>query len=139
MADEAARAHAAEVAQANEEGRDPPPPPPNPQDPAGDINVQPQAGTQTIGYYDSREGTALARPDELSATETVRVERMDRKETGRARPESRTVTVDPGSKRSASAEFLVHTQDLADQIARPRQIHRPSAQTFLGQGKSPFH
>ncbi|CAA7048530.1 unnamed protein product [Microthlaspi erraticum] len=24
--------------------------------------------------------------------------------------------------------------DLADQIARPRQIHRPSAQTFLGQG-----
>ncbi|CAA7048526.1 unnamed protein product [Microthlaspi erraticum] len=27
----------------NEEGRDPPPPP-NPQDPAGDVNVQPQAG-----------------------------------------------------------------------------------------------
>ncbi|CAA7038939.1 unnamed protein product [Microthlaspi erraticum] len=36
MADEAARAHAAEVARAQEEGRDPPPPPPNPQDPAGD-------------------------------------------------------------------------------------------------------
>ncbi|CAA7042057.1 unnamed protein product [Microthlaspi erraticum] len=32
MADEAARAHAAEVARAQEEGRDPPPPPPNPQD-----------------------------------------------------------------------------------------------------------
>ncbi|CAA7014666.1 unnamed protein product [Microthlaspi erraticum] len=30
MADEAARAHAAEVARAQEEGRDPPPPPPNP-------------------------------------------------------------------------------------------------------------
>ncbi|CAA7054463.1 unnamed protein product [Microthlaspi erraticum] len=44
MADEAARAHAAEVARAQEEGRDPPPPPPNPQDPAGDVNVQPQAG-----------------------------------------------------------------------------------------------
>ncbi|CAA7047503.1 unnamed protein product [Microthlaspi erraticum] len=42
MADEAARAHAAEVARAQEEGRDPPPPP-NPQDPAGDVNAQPQA------------------------------------------------------------------------------------------------
>ncbi|CAA7020853.1 unnamed protein product [Microthlaspi erraticum] len=40
MADEAARAHAAEVARAQEEGRDPPPPPPNP---AGDVNAQPQA------------------------------------------------------------------------------------------------
>ncbi|CAA7054806.1 unnamed protein product [Microthlaspi erraticum] len=30
MADEAARAHAAEVARAQEEGRDPPPPPPRP-------------------------------------------------------------------------------------------------------------
>ncbi|CAA7057685.1 unnamed protein product [Microthlaspi erraticum] len=39
MADEAARAHAAEVARANEEGRDPPPPPPNPQDPAGDPQI----------------------------------------------------------------------------------------------------
>ncbi|CAA7053950.1 unnamed protein product [Microthlaspi erraticum] len=39
MADEAARAHAAEVARAQEEGRDPPPPPPNPQDPAGDVNA----------------------------------------------------------------------------------------------------
>ncbi|CAA7030367.1 unnamed protein product [Microthlaspi erraticum] len=55
MADEAARAHAAEVARANEEGRDPPPPPPNPQDPAGDVNVQPQAGVQTIGDYDSAD------------------------------------------------------------------------------------
>ncbi|CAA7048878.1 unnamed protein product [Microthlaspi erraticum] len=39
MADEAARAHAAEVARAQEEGRDPPPPPPNPQDPAGDPQI----------------------------------------------------------------------------------------------------
>ncbi|CAA7037012.1 unnamed protein product [Microthlaspi erraticum] len=54
MADEAARAHAAEVARANEEGRDPPPPP-NPQDPAGDVNVQPQADVQTIGDYDSAD------------------------------------------------------------------------------------
>ncbi|CAA7030789.1 unnamed protein product [Microthlaspi erraticum] len=44
MADEAARAHAAEVARAQEEGRDPPPPPPNP---AGDVNAQPQAGAPT--------------------------------------------------------------------------------------------
>ncbi|CAA7029440.1 unnamed protein product [Microthlaspi erraticum] len=40
-----------------------------------------------------------------------------------------TVPVDPGNKRSASAESLDQT-NLADQIARPRQIHRPSAQTF---------
>ncbi|CAA7043964.1 unnamed protein product [Microthlaspi erraticum] len=37
MADEPARAHAAEVARANEEGRDPPPPQ-NLQDPAGDVD-----------------------------------------------------------------------------------------------------
>ncbi|CAA7015286.1 unnamed protein product, partial [Microthlaspi erraticum] len=55
MADEAARAHATEVARANEEGRDPPPCPPNPQDPAGDVNVQPQADIQTIGDYDSAD------------------------------------------------------------------------------------
>ncbi|CAA7044902.1 unnamed protein product [Microthlaspi erraticum] len=61
MADEAARAHAAEVARAQEEGRDPPPPPPNPQDPAGDVNVQPQAGAPTIGDYDSADAFFMDR------------------------------------------------------------------------------
>ncbi|CAA7052859.1 unnamed protein product [Microthlaspi erraticum] len=60
MADEAARAHAAEVARAQEEGRDPPPPP-NPQDPAGDVNVQPQAGAPTIGDYDSADAFFMDR------------------------------------------------------------------------------
>ncbi|CAA7051687.1 unnamed protein product [Microthlaspi erraticum] len=46
-----------EVARANEEGRDPPPPP-NPQDPAGDVNVQPQADVQTIGDYDSADASS---------------------------------------------------------------------------------
>ncbi|CAA7032430.1 unnamed protein product [Microthlaspi erraticum] len=58
MADEAARAHAAEVARAQEEGRDPPPPPPNPQDPAGDVNAQPklehlQSETMTLPMLSS--------------------------------------------------------------------------------------
>ncbi|CAA7041275.1 unnamed protein product [Microthlaspi erraticum] len=61
MADEAARAHAAEVARAQEEGRDPPPPPPNPQDPAGDVNAQPQAGAPTIGDYDSADAFFMDR------------------------------------------------------------------------------
>ncbi|CAA7051134.1 unnamed protein product [Microthlaspi erraticum] len=58
MADEAARAHAAEVARAQEEGRDPPPPPPNP---AGDVNAQPQAGAPTIGDYDSADAFFMDR------------------------------------------------------------------------------
>ncbi|CAA7030804.1 unnamed protein product [Microthlaspi erraticum] len=58
MADEAARAHAAEVARAHEEGRDPPPPPPNP---AGDVNAQPQARAPTIGDYDSADAFFMDR------------------------------------------------------------------------------
>ncbi|CAA7030401.1 unnamed protein product [Microthlaspi erraticum] len=49
-----------------------------------------------------------------------------------------TVPVDPGNKRSASAEILGHRIWPTKSLDRDK-IHRPSAQTFLGQGKSPFH
>ncbi|CAA7025744.1 unnamed protein product [Microthlaspi erraticum] len=52
------RLDAAEVARAQEEGRDPPPPPPNP---AGDVNAQPQAGAPTIGDYDSADAFFMDR------------------------------------------------------------------------------
>ncbi|CAA7035269.1 unnamed protein product [Microthlaspi erraticum] len=37
------------------------PPPPNPQDPAGDVNAQPQAGAPTIGDYDSADAFFMDR------------------------------------------------------------------------------
>ncbi|CAA7034289.1 unnamed protein product [Microthlaspi erraticum] len=49
-----------------------------------------------------------------------------------------TVTVDPGNKRSASAEILVHSRVWPTKSHDRDKIgHRPK--TFLGQGKSPFH
>ncbi|CAA7039468.1 unnamed protein product [Microthlaspi erraticum] len=90
----------------------------------------------------SREGMACARPDYFARQKPF----ARHARTGKKRPRSAeilyrngpTVPVDPGNKRSASAE-ISRPNNLADQIARPRQIHRPSAQNFLGQGKSPFH
>ncbi|CAA7058524.1 unnamed protein product [Microthlaspi erraticum] len=81
----------------------------------------------------SREGTAYARPDcFIARQEPSRGTHGER--TGRDRPifmyrNGPTVPVDPGNKRSASAEFSRPT-NLADQIARPRQNPRPSAQNF---------
>ncbi|CAA7049282.1 unnamed protein product [Microthlaspi erraticum] len=58
MADEAARAHAAEVARAQEEGRDPPPPPPRP---CWRCECTTQAGAPTIGDYDSADAFFMDR------------------------------------------------------------------------------
>ncbi|CAA7031583.1 unnamed protein product [Microthlaspi erraticum] len=67
--------------------------------------------------------------------------RTNQEETGRDRPNlyrnGPTVPVDPGNKRSASAEISRH--DLADQIARPRQNPSAIGPKLFGQGKSPFH
>ncbi|CAA7050011.1 unnamed protein product [Microthlaspi erraticum] len=68
------------------------------------------------------------------ATETVRATH----EPGRNEPRSAEIFVSErtdragrsGKHRSASAEILSAKTNLADQIARPRQIHRPSAQNF---------
>ncbi|CAA7029857.1 unnamed protein product [Microthlaspi erraticum] len=86
----------------------------------------------------SREGISRARPDSTCATETF----ARTHEPGKKRPRSAeilyrngpTVPVDPGNKRSASAE-----------ISRPKQFGRPNRstatksighrpKTFLGQG-----
>ncbi|CAA7033412.1 unnamed protein product [Microthlaspi erraticum] len=77
-----------------------------------------------IGPTAGRSGkeTALARPDELSATKPSARNAGQR----RNRPRSAGITY------RERIGFLVHSH-LADQIARPRQNHRPSAQTFLGQ------
>ncbi|CAA7060967.1 unnamed protein product [Microthlaspi erraticum] len=88
----------------------------------------------------SREGSVLGRII-YRATETVPRHARTGKEQaaiGRNFVSERTDRAGrSGKQRSASAEISRQT-NLADQIARPRQ-NRPSAKTFLGQGKSPFH
>ncbi|CAA7043388.1 unnamed protein product [Microthlaspi erraticum] len=66
-----------------------------------------------------------ARPD-TCATETVRAQprQEERPRSAEMYRNGPTVPVDPGNKRSASAEILGQN-NLADQIARPRQ--NPSA------------
>ncbi|CAA7028553.1 unnamed protein product [Microthlaspi erraticum] len=76
-----------------------------------------------------------ARPDFYRATKPSRG--TNGRRTGRDRPdyvsERTDRTVDPGNKRSASAEISRPFADLADQIARPRQNPSAIGQTFLGQ------
>ncbi|CAA7060969.1 unnamed protein product [Microthlaspi erraticum] len=71
MADEAARAHAAEVARAQEEGRDPPPPPPNPQDPTGAKVIENLAASDCNNCpdYDRSSRTTTSSPDSFQMTE----------------------------------------------------------------------
>ncbi|CAA7025765.1 unnamed protein product [Microthlaspi erraticum] len=82
---------------------------------------------------------SCARPDSLyRATETVRATRTNRERLGRDRPilhrNGPTVPVDPGNN-SASAEISRPFEIWPTKSLDRDKIHRPSAQTFLGQGK----
>ncbi|CAA7047506.1 unnamed protein product [Microthlaspi erraticum] len=82
----------------------------------------------------SREGTSRARPDYSSRDRNVRAAHTNRERTGRDRPifvsERTDRAVDPGNKRSASAEISRPFEIWPTKSLDRDKIHRPSAKIF---------
>ncbi|CAA7039418.1 unnamed protein product [Microthlaspi erraticum] len=85
----------------------------------------------------SREGTAMLGRMTCATNRPAHARTGRKAALGQMYRNGPTVPVDPGNKRSASAKFL--SRIWPTKSPHDRENHRPSAQTFLGQGKSPFH